>query len=65
MIFKQQFYYAGNYARLSDEDNQEGESCSIDSQRKMMQQYCESKGFQAAGFYADDGFSGTNLSDLT
>jgi len=48
MIFKQQFYYAGEYARLSDEDDQDGESCSIDSQRKIMQQFCESKGFQAA-----------------
>ena len=46
MIFKQQIYYAGQYARLSDEDEQDGESCSIDSQRKMMQQFCESKGFQ-------------------
>ena len=61
MIFKQQFYYAAEYARLSDEDEQDGESCSIDSQRKMMQQYCESKGFQAVGFYADDGYSGTNF----
>jgi len=25
MIFKQQFYYAGEYARLSDEDDQDGE----------------------------------------
>lgn len=61
MIFEQQFYYAGQYSRLSAEDNQDGESCSIDSQRKIMQQFCEAKGFQAAAFYADDGFSGTNF----
>ena len=61
MIFKQQFYYAAEYARLSDEDDQDDESCSIDSQRKMMQQYCESKSYQAVGFYADDGYSGTNF----
>jgi len=41
VIFKQQFYYAGEYARLSDEDDQDGESCSIDSQRKIMQQFAE------------------------
>ena len=61
MIFKQQYYTAGQYARLSDEDDRDGESGSIDSQRKIMQQFCEAKGFQSTGFYADDGFSGTNF----
>jgi DNA invertase Pin-like site-specific DNA recombinase len=61
VIFKQQHYYAAQYARLSDEDENEGESCSIDSQRKIMEQYCESKDIQVAGFYADDGFTGTNF----
>ena len=61
MVFEQQHYYAGQYARLSDEDEQDGESCSIDSQRKMMQQFCESNGFLKADFYADDGYSGTNF----
>ena len=61
MIFKQQHYYAALYGRLSDEDDQEGESCSIDSQRKIMQQYCEGKGIAAVDFYKDDGFSGTNF----
>ncbi|MCL2299124.1 MAG: recombinase family protein, partial [Firmicutes bacterium] len=61
MIFKQQFYSAGNYARLSDEDDRDGESGSIDSQRKIMQQFCEANTFQVAGFYADDGYSGTNF----
>jgi hypothetical protein len=36
MIFKQQYYLAADYARLSDEDDQDSESCSIDSQRKIM-----------------------------
>ena len=61
MIFKQQFYNAGNYARLSDEDDRDGESGSIDSQRKIMQQFCEANSFVVADFYADDGYSGTNF----
>jgi len=41
MIFKQQTYNAGLYERLSDEDEQEGESCSIETQRRMLEQFCE------------------------
>jgi hypothetical protein len=37
MIFKQQYYFAGLYGRLSDEDDNDGESCSIESQRKLME----------------------------
>lgn len=61
MIFKQQNYYAGLYARFSDEDEQESESSSIESQKKILLQYCESKGIKVSGFYMDDGFSGTNF----
>jgi len=61
LIFKQQIYFAGEYGRLSDEDDNEGESCSIDSQRKIMNQFCEAKGIQVVDFYKDDGWSGTNF----
>ena len=61
MLFKQQYYYAAGYGRLSDEDEREGESCSIDSQRKIIQQFCESKNIQMVNYYVDDGYSGTNF----
>ena len=61
MIFKQQYYYAGLYCRLSDEDDKDGESCSIESQRKIMEQFCELKGIKVVDFYIDDGWSGTNF----
>jgi len=61
MLFKQQYYYAAGYERLSDEDEREGESCSIDSQRKIIGQFCESKNIQLVDYYVDDGYSGTNF----
>jgi len=61
MIFKQQVYNAGLYCRLSDEDDLDGESCSIESQKKIMEQYCNGKGINMVGFYQDDGYSGTNF----
>ena len=61
MIYKQQCYNAGLYARLSDEDDKDGESCSIESQRKIMEQYCESKNIPIVDYYIDDGYTGTNF----
>jgi DNA invertase Pin-like site-specific DNA recombinase len=63
MIFKQQHYYAGLYGRLSDEDDNDSDkdSCSIESQRKIMEQFCEAKNIQVVDFYKDDGWSGTNF----
>lgn len=61
MIFKQQTYNAGLYERLSDEDDLDTESCSIESQRQIMRQYCDSKGINIIDEYVDDGYSGTNF----
>ena len=49
------------YCRLSHEDSMQGESNSIQNQRKILTEYAKSKGFRNTKFYIDDGFSGTNF----
>ena len=49
------------YARLSQEDDREGESNSIQNQRLILEQYAKEKGFTNPHFLYDDGFSGTNF----
>ena len=49
------------YARLSQEDDREGESNSIQNQRLILEQYAREKGFTNPHFLYDDGFSGTNF----
>ena len=49
------------YCRLSHEDSVQGESNSIQNQRKILTDYAKSKGFRNTKFYIDDGFSGTNF----
>ena len=49
------------YSRLSQEDEREGESNSIQNQRLMLEKYAEDNGFQNLKFLYDDGYSGTNF----
>lgn len=49
------------YLRLSREDEGGGESASIESQRSYLRQYVEKQGWQVAGEYIDDGYSGLNF----
>ncbi len=48
------------YCRLSQEDAREGESLSIENQKRMLSEYAERNGFHNCQFYVDDGFSGVN-----
>lgn len=48
------------YCRLSQEDAREGESLSIENQKKMLSEYAERNGFRNCQFYIYDGFSGVN-----
>jgi DNA invertase Pin-like site-specific DNA recombinase len=68
-------YIAGLYLRLSKEDERNGaesksgtqalcESVSIENQRLMLTNYVKEKGWEIREEYIDDGYSGTNLSDL-
>ena len=58
---KQKTYIAGLYYRLSQEDERQGESVSIDNQRTMLRKYAEEHGFEIHDEYIDDGVSGTTF----
>ena len=53
-------YKAALYMRLSKEDGKT-ESRSIGSQRALLFDFCERKGFEIFDEYVDEGFSGTNF----
>mgnify|MGYP001852254105 FL=1 len=58
---KLKHYIAGLYYRLSQEDERQGESVSIDNQRTMLRKYAEEHGFEIHDEYIDDGVSGTTF----
>jgi site-specific DNA recombinase len=49
------------YCRLSKDDESEGESSSIQTQRAMLEHYCAQQGWEVAAVYQDDGFTGLNM----
>ena len=49
------------YGRLSQEDDQAGDSNSIVNQRLLLERYAQTNGFEKTIFLADDGYSGTNF----
>lgn len=54
-------YHAGIYARLSRDDERQGESISIENQKLILTRFCESQGWQITDYYVDDGWTGTNF----
>ncbi|MFT9078654.1 recombinase family protein [Ethanoligenens sp.] len=60
-IYQTSSYNAAIYCRLSKDDEQAGESVSIQTQRMMLEKYCQDQGFPIYGVYADDGYSGLNF----
>lgn len=58
---KQKKYIAGLYFRLSQEDERQGESASIEHQRTILRKYAEERGFEIHDEYIDDGISGTTF----
>lgn len=54
-------YIAGLYFRLSQEDERQGESASIEHQRTILRKYAEEHGFEIHDEYIDDGISGTTF----
>lgn len=52
---------AAAYMRLSQDDERQGESQSIETQRIIITQFAKAQGFQIIGEYIDDGWSGTNF----
>ena len=49
------------YCRLSRDDELQGDSNSIQNQKKILASYAESKGFRDPVFYVDDGYSGSSF----
>ena len=54
-------YSAGLYCRLSKDDEQNGESVSIGTQRSILTDYCLQHGYSIYKIYIDDGYSGLNF----
>lgn len=54
-------YIAACYARLSKDDLQDGTSVSIETQKKILEDYCRSNNITIHKFYCDDGYTGTNF----
>ncbi|MCD8354333.1 MAG: recombinase family protein [Clostridiales bacterium] len=49
------------YARLSHEDELQGESNSISNQKRILESYAKQSGFTNLHWYTDDGYSGANF----
>ena len=54
-------YNVGIYCRLSNDDERDGESVSIENQKLLLQQYVRDQGWNEVDVYIDDGYSGTNF----
>ncbi len=54
-------YNVGIYCRLSNDDERDGESVSIENQKFVLQKYVRERGWNEIGCYCDDGYSGTNF----
>jgi DNA invertase Pin-like site-specific DNA recombinase len=53
---------AALYLRLSkDDEEREGDSASIQTQRAMLEQYCETQGWEIVAVFQDDGYTGLNM----
>ena len=58
---EEKIYNAAVYARLSKEDEQRGDSASIETQVEMLTRYVTGHGWNPAAVYKDDGYTGTNF----
>ncbi|MCM1222426.1 MAG: recombinase family protein, partial [Lachnospiraceae bacterium] len=54
-------YNSALYMRLSKDDEQFGDSVSIETQRNILNQFVKEHGFIAYDEYVDDGWTGTNF----
>ena len=55
-------YRAGLYLRLSKDDDLDGESLSIGTQRSILVDYCQENQIEIYKIYVDDGYTGMNFS---
>ena len=61
MNIEQRRTIAACYCRLSDDDAQDGTSVSIETQTKILNDFCRDRGIEVFDYYKDDGFTGTNF----
>ena len=61
MDYNNTYYKCAIYCRLSKDDEQVGESISIETQKMMLTDYCINNNYEIHDFYIDDGFSGLNF----
>lgn len=54
-------YRIACYCRLSRDDEKDDTSISIETQMKVLTDYCNSNGYKITDFYCDDGYTGTNF----
>ncbi len=54
-------YNVGIYCRLSNDDERDGESVSIENQKLLLQRYVREQGWNEVDTFIDDGYSGTNF----
>lgn len=52
------------YCRLSQDDGSDGDSNSIQNQKKILEQYAIDHGFLNTQFYVDDGYSGATFAGV-
>lgn len=61
MTKKEELKITALYERLSRDDEQAGESNSIQNQKKYLEEYARQKGLRNIRHFYDDGYSGTNF----
>ena len=61
MAKKEETKITALYERLSRDDEQAGESNSIQNQKKYLEEYARQKGLRNIRHFYDDGYSGTNF----
>ena len=61
MAKKEEIKITALYERLSRDDEQAGESNSIQNQKKYLEEYARQKGLRSIRHFYDDGYSGTNF----
>ena len=52
------------YERLSRDDEQAGESNSIQNQKKYLEEYARQHGLRNIRHFSDDGYTGTNFVEV-
>ena len=57
-------YSTALYMRLSRDDENFGDSISIETQRKVLRQYVSENNLIVYDEYVDDGWSGTNFAEV-